>query len=77
VRAAQAGEAAGAGEGDREKRRGLLRPGGDPVTVFGFIAAEKANHPISVMCSMLGVSRSGFMPGSTARRQTVSCQTRG
>jgi len=30
------------------------------VTVLGFIAAEKANHPISVMCSMLGVSRSGF-----------------
>lgn len=30
------------------------------MTAFVFIAAEKANHPISVMCSMLGVSRSGF-----------------
>ncbi|MGH2867326.1 MAG: IS3 family transposase, partial [Solirubrobacteraceae bacterium] len=30
------------------------------MTVFSFIAAEKANHPISVMCSMLEVSRSGF-----------------
>ncbi len=30
------------------------------MTAFGFIAAEKANHPISVMCRMLGVSRSGF-----------------
>ncbi|MDQ6806165.1 MAG: IS3 family transposase [Actinomycetota bacterium] len=42
------------------KAGGLLRPGGDPVTAFGFIAAEKANHPISVMCRMLEVSRSGF-----------------
>jgi putative transposase len=30
------------------------------VTAFGFIAAERANHPISVMCRILGVSRSGF-----------------
>ncbi len=30
------------------------------MTVFRFIAAEKANHPISVMCRMLEVSRSGF-----------------
>jgi putative transposase len=30
------------------------------VTVFRFIAAERAHHPISVMCEMLGVSRSGF-----------------
>ncbi len=27
---------------------------------FRLIAAEKANHPISVMCEMLGVSRSGY-----------------
>ena len=27
---------------------------------FRFIAAEKANHPISLMCRMLGVSRSGY-----------------
>jgi len=30
------------------------------VTVFRFIAAEKTNHPISLMCRLLGVSRSGF-----------------
>jgi putative transposase len=30
------------------------------MTAFRFIAAEKANHPISLMCQMLGVSRSGF-----------------
>jgi putative transposase len=30
------------------------------VSRFRFIEAEKANHPISLMCRMLGVSRSGF-----------------
>jgi putative transposase len=30
------------------------------VSAFRFIAVEKANHPISVMCRMLEVSRSGF-----------------
>ncbi len=30
------------------------------MSVFRFIAAEKANHPISVMCRMLEVSASGF-----------------
>jgi putative transposase len=30
------------------------------VSCFRFIAAEKANHPISLCCRMLGVSRSGF-----------------
>jgi putative transposase len=30
------------------------------VSVFRFIAAEKANHSISLMCRMLGVSGSGF-----------------
>jgi len=28
--------------------------------LFRFIAAEKANYPISLLCRMLGVSRSGF-----------------
>ena len=27
---------------------------------FRFIAAERANHPISLLCRVLGVSRSGF-----------------
>jgi putative transposase len=30
------------------------------VTCFRFIAAEKTNHPISLMCRLLGVSKSGF-----------------
>jgi putative transposase len=30
------------------------------VSRFRFIAAEKANHSISLMCRVLGVSRSGF-----------------
>lgn len=28
--------------------------------IFGFVAAEKANHSITTMCRVLGVSRSGF-----------------
>jgi len=30
------------------------------VSCFRFIAAEKANYSISLLCRMLGVSRSGF-----------------
>ncbi len=30
------------------------------MTVFGFIAARKAEHSVSIMCRVLGVSRSGF-----------------
>jgi len=30
------------------------------VSCFRFIAAEKTNYPISLMCRVLGVSRSGF-----------------
>jgi putative transposase len=30
------------------------------VTIFGFIAAKKAEHSISIMCRVLEVSRSGF-----------------
>jgi transposase-like protein len=51
----------GAGTRDLEKSRGLLRAGErDAVSCFRFIAAEKTNHPISPMCRVLGVSRSGF-----------------
>src|SRR5215211_3414029 len=40
-----------------KKSRGPLREGErDPVKCFGFIAAEKANHSISLMCRLLGVS---------------------
>jgi putative transposase len=30
------------------------------VSCFRFIAAEKANYPIALLCRLLGVSRSGF-----------------
>jgi putative transposase len=30
------------------------------VSVFRFIAAERANHPVKTLCRALGVSRSGF-----------------
>ena len=30
------------------------------MSCFRFIAAEKTNYPISLMCRVLGVSRSGF-----------------
>jgi putative transposase len=30
------------------------------VTVFAFIAAKKAEHPVKTMCRVLGVSRSGY-----------------
>ena len=30
------------------------------MSLFRFIAAEKANHSISLLCRLLGVSRSGF-----------------
>ena len=40
---------------------GLLRPGRrDPVSVYRFIAAEKASHSIAIMCRVLEVSRSGL-----------------
>jgi hypothetical protein len=32
----------------------------DAVSCFQFIAAEKANYPISLLCRLLGVSGSGF-----------------
>jgi putative transposase len=30
------------------------------VTVFGFIAAKRAEHSVKTMCRVLEVSRSGF-----------------
>jgi len=40
---------------------GLLREGErDPVRIFGFIAAKRAEHSIKLMCRVLEVSRSGY-----------------
>jgi putative transposase len=30
------------------------------VSTFRLIAAQKANHPVSMLCELLGVSRAGF-----------------
>ena len=30
------------------------------MTLYRFIAAEKANHPVDALCRALGVSRAGF-----------------
>lgn len=35
------------------------------MSAFKLIAAEKANHPIDLLCSVLGVSRSGFYAWQT------------
>jgi putative transposase len=35
------------------------------VSAFKFIAAEKANHPIDLMCRVLEISRSGFYAWAT------------
>jgi putative transposase len=35
------------------------------VSTFRLIAAEKANHPVDLLCRVLGVSRSGFYPWQT------------
>ena len=42
------------------------------MTVFEFIDAEKANHPISILCATLGVTRQGFY----AWRKRPPCQRR-
>jgi HTH-like domain len=34
--------------------------GREPVAVFRFIAAERANHAVATICRVLGVSRSGY-----------------
>jgi hypothetical protein len=44
------------------EKRGLLREGGRRAVgeAYSFIAAEKTNFPVAVMCRVLGVSRTRF-----------------
>src|SRR5438105_14540920 len=50
------------GARDSAKSGGLLREGGRRAVGerYSFIAAEKTNYPVAVMCRVLKVSRTGF-----------------
>ena len=54
--------AARAGARDPQEGGGFLRPGdrSDVAMKFRLIGAEKAQHPVSLLCELLGVLRSGF-----------------
>jgi hypothetical protein len=53
------------GAGGAEKSDGLLRQEErDAVSLFGFIAAQRACHPVSLMARVLGVSRQGYLAWS-------------
>jgi len=44
------------------------------VSIFGFIAAEKAKHSIKTMCRVLEVSRSGYHAWVTRGPSPRACQ---
>ncbi len=50
------------GAGDLVKSSGLVRPRdrSEFETLFGFVKANQAAHPVGPMCRLLKVSRSGF-----------------
>src|SRR3954447_17374683 len=58
--AAAGGEAAQAGERDPQARRGVFREGGDRLTRYRFVAAERAAFPVRTLCRVAGVAASGF-----------------
>ena len=47
--------------GESPAYQSLLREGEhDPVKCYRFVNAEKAHHPVAMLCRVIEVSRSGF-----------------
>ena len=54
-------QGAAPGARDLEARRGFLRQGDrQAVTCFGFVEAERAQFPVSLLCRVVGVTRQGY-----------------
>jgi transposase InsO family protein len=66
------------GIGHLAKSRGLLREG-DAVSRYRFIRAEKAAYPVTLLCRVLGVARSGYdawaRRGASARARADEAMT--
>ena len=41
---------------------------------YAFIAAQKANYPVAMLCGVLQVSRSAFYAGIGLARKTHQCE---
>lgn len=52
--------ASGRKEQSREMRQPFRQGGRGSVNLFGFIDAEEASYPVSLLCRALKVSRSGW-----------------
>jgi putative transposase len=47
-----------------------------PSLSFRLIEAERAQHPVSVLCAVLGVTRAGYYAWRSAALGLVSAKTR-
>jgi hypothetical protein len=69
-----AGQRPADGEGDSEKRDGVFR---QPEHVrFAWIAQQRQQYPLAVLCRMLAVSRSGFYAWSSRQEAAPSPRTK-